>query len=587
MGPYVCQWNDCNMEFPNLSYLVAHLDRGHTATMVTYRCLWKDCQRGMKPFDARYKLITHLRCHTGEKPYKCDMKGCCRSFSRLENLKLHVRTHTGEKPYACHYENCNKRFNNTSDRAKHMKTHITRKPYACKIPGCNKSYTDPSSMRKHVKFAHRMREGSSESSSSSSTGSSKSWSRSSPRKGASPLHLLSSGQASPGVLLRYPIPPANKVPVTAHSPPNRMSVIQKDISTGSSTSQPSVVSSYPTPAAHYLKAEPTVISASPPPLLPLSVLQVPGTGPGFPSIISTTTGYHPVMMQVEGTDQKVIVFVPSSSVPPTAEAVVEENEGEIGGSVDACVGQKQTTVLPPSQVAATATDRPSVLVTPSPKWTRRAASTTVDETISSQSSESETVEHEVRMQVAQLQQQLQSTYQQEASSMTAQSSPYPIQLTSTVAVTRTTVPSPLKAALAVPNIKAEAIPIGILPTQQPVQQPPLFLPAAGRSLMLQPQLVQSSSRVGQYVQPTSFLQVPQLPNLTSVNIAQTLVQPGLSTSQPGSPVAIRPLTVVTPTHCLGISGQTVVLSTGQMVSVMPSTPHVLLPQGTISNTSQS
>ena len=118
-------------------------------------CLWKGCLREKKPFDARYKLVTHLRCHTGERPYECLHVGCIRKFSRLENLKLHMRTHTGEKPYTCHHEGCGKRFNNTSDRAKHMKTHITSKPYICKHPGCGKAYTDPSSMRKHIKFAHQ------------------------------------------------------------------------------------------------------------------------------------------------------------------------------------------------------------------------------------------------------------------------------------------------------------------------------------------------------------------------------------------------------------------------------------------------
>lgn len=153
-----CKWEGCNQHFSDLSSLVTHLDREHTLTMVKYTCQWEGCCRSMKPFDARYKLVTHLRCHTGEKPYKCNIPTCNRSFSRLENLKLHIRTHTGEKPYVCHYETCCKRFNNTSDRAKHMKTHITRKPYACKHPGCGRSYTDPSSMRKHIKFAHKVKE---------------------------------------------------------------------------------------------------------------------------------------------------------------------------------------------------------------------------------------------------------------------------------------------------------------------------------------------------------------------------------------------------------------------------------------------
>lgn len=151
----VCQWESCGAKLETLQELVTHLQQQHTQTLHKYVCLWKGCLREKKPFDARYKLVTHLRCHTGERPYECLHAGCSRKFSRLENLKLHMRTHTGEKPYTCHHEGCGKRFNNTSDRAKHMKTHITSKPYICKHPGCGKAYTDPSSMRKHIKFAHQ------------------------------------------------------------------------------------------------------------------------------------------------------------------------------------------------------------------------------------------------------------------------------------------------------------------------------------------------------------------------------------------------------------------------------------------------
>ena len=151
---HVCRWDECGQQFSSLSQLVSHLEHHHTLSLQHYTCHWSGCTRERKPFDARYKLVTHLRCHTGERPYHCTYQSCTRKFSRLENLKLHTRTHTGEKPYTCHHEGCGKRFNNTSDRAKHMKTHITRKPYICKYPGCGKAYTDPSSMRKHNKFAH-------------------------------------------------------------------------------------------------------------------------------------------------------------------------------------------------------------------------------------------------------------------------------------------------------------------------------------------------------------------------------------------------------------------------------------------------
>lgn len=153
----ICRWLtgdvECGLQFSSPSLLTQHIDKDHYFTQPV--CLWNNCQRRGKVFDARYKLVIHLRCHTGERPYRCSFTSCSRSFSRVENMKLHHRTHTGEKPYVCSSEGCNKRFNNTSDRAKHMKTHIEKKPYLCKFPGCTKRYTDPSSMRKHYRTLHR------------------------------------------------------------------------------------------------------------------------------------------------------------------------------------------------------------------------------------------------------------------------------------------------------------------------------------------------------------------------------------------------------------------------------------------------
>ncbi|XP_010129024.1 PREDICTED: zinc finger protein ZIC 1-like, partial [Chlamydotis macqueenii] len=57
-------------------------------------CFWEECPREGKPFKAKYKLVNHIRVHTGEKPFPCPFPGCGKVFARSENLKIHKRTHT-------------------------------------------------------------------------------------------------------------------------------------------------------------------------------------------------------------------------------------------------------------------------------------------------------------------------------------------------------------------------------------------------------------------------------------------------------------------------------------------------------------
>ncbi|XP_026231205.1 zinc finger protein GLIS1 [Anabas testudineus] len=148
-----CHWIDCSATYSSQEELVRHIEKVHIDQRKgeEFACFWAGCVRRHKPFNARYKLLIHMRVHSGEKPNKCMFEGCSKAFSRLENLKIHLRSHTGEKPYICQHPGCLKAFSNSSDRAKHQRTHLDTKPYACQIPGCTKRYTDPSSLRKHVK----------------------------------------------------------------------------------------------------------------------------------------------------------------------------------------------------------------------------------------------------------------------------------------------------------------------------------------------------------------------------------------------------------------------------------------------------
>ncbi|BES93498.1 ZnF_C2H2 [Nesidiocoris tenuis] len=150
-APVKCMWDTCGDWFPTLEELASHVAVNHAVAGKggLFYCGWKGCSRGDRGFNARYKMLVHVRTHTNEKPHACPI--CYKSFSRAENLKIHARSHTGERPYICPVAGCGKAYSNSSDRFKHSRTHSIDKPYICKVPGCPKRYTDPSSLRKHVK----------------------------------------------------------------------------------------------------------------------------------------------------------------------------------------------------------------------------------------------------------------------------------------------------------------------------------------------------------------------------------------------------------------------------------------------------
>ncbi|XP_054851805.1 zinc finger protein ZIC 4-like [Eublepharis macularius] len=144
----------CSRPFASVYALVEHVTAEHVggAAPALHVCYWQGCSRGEKPFQAKYKLVNHIRVHTGEKPFLCPYSECQKVFARSENLKIHKRIHTGEKPFRCGFAGCPRRFANSSDRKKHTHVHSSYKPYLCKASGCGKSYTHPSSLRKHLKM---------------------------------------------------------------------------------------------------------------------------------------------------------------------------------------------------------------------------------------------------------------------------------------------------------------------------------------------------------------------------------------------------------------------------------------------------